>query len=157
MARQKAKQNHHAVEGRKKRYRLKLDHGLHHQLQSMAGETKPRYKMFVASWEKFRELRNNGNYSEIETARRNDILLNFVIVAHALMQKYDSHLKKPERENKHERYLQRMTKVFRIVASEAIQTQLGKSELELFEKAMKSMDAIRVIAQRHHLPTQHIP
>lgn len=156
MARQKARQ-HHAVEGRKKQYRLKLDDGLHDLLQNMVQNNKPRYKKFIAAWEKLRELKHKNHFAEIETERRNEILLNFVIAAHSLMKKYDGYLQKPERKEKHARYLERMTKVFRVVASESLQTQLGKSEFTSFGEALVPMDAIRNIAERYRLPTHHLP
>lgn len=157
MGRQKAKQGHHATEGRKKRYRIKLDGGLHDRLRAMAKQDKPRYKQFIIAWDELKQLNGNGKLGQVEIDRRNEMLINFLKTGEMLLAKYDRHLLNPKREATHERYRQRMEAVFYITVSNTLQTAIGKVSSQGIVSAHRSMETIREIAVRHNLPTFPIP
>ena len=157
MARQKAKQRFHAVKGRKNKYQIKLDGGLYDRLRKMARQDKPHYKKFIAAWDELKRLNGTGKLSEVDKQRRNEMLVSFLKIAEALLKKYDGHLQDTERQNKRERYVQRMNAVFRIVVSDKLQTGFNKQDAMGIIDVHHSMDAIRAIGVRHHLPIHLIP
>ncbi len=157
MPRQKARSGAHAIKGRKNKYRIKLDGGLYERLRKMAKHDKPHYNKFIAAWDELRQLNGNGRLNQVEIERKNDMFLNFLKTAATLLKKYDGHLQDTERQNKHERYQQRMAAVFHIVVSEKLQTQFGKASLMDVREVTTIMEAVRTIGARHELPVNLIP